>query len=200
MAEIQLAGTSFVSESSGTITVNNGTLGSSIVFPSGTVVQTKVIKDSTGRGSFNTQGDTYTGVSIAFDNNLQNTNSNVLIESSLQVDSSNSISLGLTWATSSTVFAGNKIGVDGSTVQNLTQGATERSGTTIHGGHYSFMAYDSNISVTTPKTYYLWVTNPHTDEFYLNRHGDHNQAQSLGASAYYVGAATAVFKIIEIAG
>ena len=34
-AEIQLNGTSFASESSGTITVNNGTLGSSVVFPAG---------------------------------------------------------------------------------------------------------------------------------------------------------------------
>ena len=104
--EIQLNGTSFASESSGTITVNNGTLGSSVVFPSGTVVQTKVIKDSTARGGFGTQGDTYTGISIAFDNNLQNTNSNVLIESSLQVDVANNISLGLTWASSSSTLSG----------------------------------------------------------------------------------------------
>jgi len=33
--EIQLNGTSFASESSGTITVNNGTLSSSVVFPAG---------------------------------------------------------------------------------------------------------------------------------------------------------------------
>lgn len=198
--EIQLNGTSFASESSGTITVNNGTLGSSVVFPSGTVVQTKVIKDSTARGGFGTQGDTYTGISIAFDNNLQNTNSNVLIESSLQVDVANNISLGLTWASSSSTLSGNKIGVDGSTVQNLTQGSTEYVTSTFHGGHYTFFAYDANITSTTPKTYYLWVTNPHTDSIYLNRHTTYNQAQSLGASSYYVGAATAVFKIIEIAG
>lgn len=33
--EIQLNGTSFASESSGTITVNNGTIGSGVVFPAG---------------------------------------------------------------------------------------------------------------------------------------------------------------------
>ena len=33
--EIQLNGTSFASESGGTITVNNGTIGSSVVFPYG---------------------------------------------------------------------------------------------------------------------------------------------------------------------
>jgi len=38
--EIQLNGTSFATESSGTITVNNGTLGSSIVFPAGHILQT----------------------------------------------------------------------------------------------------------------------------------------------------------------
>jgi len=36
--EIQLAGTSFASESSGTITVNNGTLSSSVLFPAGHVI------------------------------------------------------------------------------------------------------------------------------------------------------------------
>lgn len=36
--EIQLNGTSFASESSGTITVNNGTLGSSVVFPAGIII------------------------------------------------------------------------------------------------------------------------------------------------------------------
>lgn len=35
--EIQLNGTSFASESTGTITINNGTLGSSVVFPTGTI-------------------------------------------------------------------------------------------------------------------------------------------------------------------
>tara|TARA_Y100000401_G_scaffold116455_1_gene122263 strand:+ start:666 stop:1247 length:582 start_codon:yes stop_codon:yes gene_type:complete len=38
--EIQLNGTSFASESSGTITVNNGTIGGSVVFPSGHIIQT----------------------------------------------------------------------------------------------------------------------------------------------------------------
>ena len=36
--EIQLNGTSFASESGGTITVNNGTLGSDVVFPTGHVI------------------------------------------------------------------------------------------------------------------------------------------------------------------
>jgi len=40
MAEIQLAGTSLASESGGTITINNGTLSSGVVFPAGHVIQT----------------------------------------------------------------------------------------------------------------------------------------------------------------
>lgn len=168
--------------------------------PAGTVIQTKIIKDSAARGGFGSQGDTYTGVNIAFDNDLLNTNSVVLIESSLQVDIQNNISFGMTWASSSSTLSGNKIGVDGSTVQNFTQGSTEYASSTFHGGHYTFFAYDANITSTTPKTYYLWVTNPHTDNIYLNTHTNHGQAQSLGSSSYYVGAATAVFKITEIAG
>jgi len=50
MAEIQLAGTSLASESGGTITVNNGTLGSGVVFPSNHVIQ--VVSDTfTGTSS-----------------------------------------------------------------------------------------------------------------------------------------------------
>lgn len=42
--EIQLNGTSFASESGGTITVNNGTLGSSVVFPAGTIIGFKFVE------------------------------------------------------------------------------------------------------------------------------------------------------------
>lgn len=45
--EIQLNGTSFASESSGTITVNNGTLGSSVVFPAGAVINYKFVEIGT---------------------------------------------------------------------------------------------------------------------------------------------------------
>ena len=59
--EIQLNGTSFASESSGTITVNNGTLGSSVVFPAGHVIQFKtlVISDS----DIGTSTSTFAGMS-----------------------------------------------------------------------------------------------------------------------------------------
>jgi hypothetical protein len=164
------------------------------------VVQTKIIKDSTARGGFDTQGDTYTGINISFDNDLQNTNSTVLIESSLQVDYQQNLSVGMTWATSSSTLSGNKIGVEGSTLTNFTKGSMPYALSTIHGDHFSFLAYDANITSTTSKTYYLWVTNSYTTSIYINTHTNHGQAQSLGASAYYVGAATAVFKLTEIAG
>jgi uncharacterized FAD-dependent dehydrogenase len=173
-------------------------LGSGVAFPAGTIVQTKVVKDSTARGAFTTIGDNYTGISISFDNNLQNTNSNVLIESSLEVDCDNDIGLGLTWATSSSTLSGNKIGVDGSTVNNLTQGYVASKDTASRGGHFSFMAYDSNITSTTPKTYYLWLINPVGNSFNINTNGSLGQTQNL--ISYWVGAATSVFKLIEIAG
>lgn len=59
--EIQLNGTSFASESGGTITVNNGTLGSSVVFPTGTFLQVaqnqfnnQYTRTSTSFGAFST--------------------------------------------------------------------------------------------------------------------------------------------------
>ena len=172
------------------------TYGSGI--PAGTIVQTKVVKDSTARGTFTIQGDNNTGISISFDNNLRNTNCNVLIESSLEVDCDNDIGLGLTWATSSLALSGNKVGVDGSTVNNLTQGYVSAVDSTRRGGHYSFMAYDSNITSTVPKTYYLWLINPVGNSFSINTNGSLGQTQNL--SSYWVGAATSVFKLTEIAG
>ena len=44
---IKLNGTSFASESGGTITVNNGTLGSSVVFPTGVVIGMAFLADVT---------------------------------------------------------------------------------------------------------------------------------------------------------
>ena len=59
--EIPLNGTSFASESGGTITVNNGTLGSSVVFPTGKILQvatntfnTQPTRGSTSFGAFST--------------------------------------------------------------------------------------------------------------------------------------------------
>ena len=46
-AELQLNGNSFASESGGTITVNNGTIGSSVVFPAGHIIQVKTQKYTT---------------------------------------------------------------------------------------------------------------------------------------------------------
>jgi hypothetical protein len=44
MAEIQLAGTSLASESGGAITLNNGTIGSGVVFPANTVIGFKFVE------------------------------------------------------------------------------------------------------------------------------------------------------------
>jgi hypothetical protein len=63
--EIQLNGTSFASESSGTITVNNGTLGSSVVFPAGHIIQTKQLVDTTNRSATNTSSFQSIGTELA---------------------------------------------------------------------------------------------------------------------------------------
>lgn len=62
--EIQLNGTSFASESSGTITLNNGTLGSSVVFPAGHVIQV-VFAQTTTATSINSSTFTDTSLSGA---------------------------------------------------------------------------------------------------------------------------------------
>jgi hypothetical protein len=63
--EIQLNGTSFCSESGGTITVNNGTIGSSVVFPAGHVIQVVYAESTTSTSiTSTTQGSgTSTGLS-----------------------------------------------------------------------------------------------------------------------------------------
>ena len=53
--EIQLNSVSFASESSGTITVNNGTIGSSVVFPAGHIIQTVNNYGTSGSSTTNSQ-------------------------------------------------------------------------------------------------------------------------------------------------
>lgn len=54
--EIQLSGTSFASESSGTITVNNGTLASSVVFPTSGLTTTSSDDSNTSPSSSSAAG------------------------------------------------------------------------------------------------------------------------------------------------
>jgi hypothetical protein len=62
MAEIQLAGTSLASESGGTITINNGTLGSSVVFPTDHIIQiVQTVKTDRFIGAGNTNEQVITG-------------------------------------------------------------------------------------------------------------------------------------------
>ena len=170
----------------------------SATFPAGHVIQTKVIKDSTARGGFGSQGDTYTGVSITFDNNLSSTNSVVLIEASLQIDIQNDTGYGFTWGASSTTLSGNKIGVEGSTITNFSRGSSPYINGSRHGDHVSFITCDSNIISVTPKTYYLWVINSYSTNIYMNTHINVNQGQQF-ATNFWTGSSTAVYKLTEIA-
>jgi len=75
MAEIQLSGTSFASESGGTITVNNGTISSGVVFPAGTVIQVARPTVSVEQNALTTSYVNYYEVSIT----LKSSNSDVFI-------------------------------------------------------------------------------------------------------------------------
>lgn len=167
--------------------------------PAGTVIQTKILKESDSYGSFGSQGDTYTGISIAFDNNLSSTNSTVLIESSIQYDIAHDTGIGFTWATSSSTLSGNKIGVDGSNITNFSKN-TPYINASRHGDTISFLAYDTNITSTTPKTYYLWLNNAYPSNLYINYHVNLSYAAQIGTGSYWTGSATSVFKLTEIAG
>lgn len=174
--------------------------GTGVTFPAGHVIQTKIIKESNSYGGFSIKGDNYTGISIAFDNNLSSTNSTVLIESSIQYDVANDGGVGFTWGTSSSTLSGNKIGVDGSNITNFSKSPIPYVNSVRHGDTISFLAYDTNITSTTPKTYYLWVINTLTTPVYINYHSNVNYAAQLGATNYWSGSATSVFKLTEIAG
>ena len=76
--EIQLAGTSFASESGGTITVNNGTLSSAVVFPQHHIIQVlQTVKTDTFSDSVNATFEAVTGLSQ--DITLSNSANKVLV-------------------------------------------------------------------------------------------------------------------------
>ena len=183
-----------------TSNVNLNNALASATFPAGHVIQTKIIKESDSYGGFNIQGDQYTGISIAFDNNLSSTNSTVLIESSIQYDVVNDTGIGFTWATSSSTLSGNKIGVDGNNITNFSKSPTPYINSSRHGDTISFMAYDTNITSTTPKTYYLWLNNAYVTNVYINYHTNLNFAAQTGTGSFWTGSVTSVFKLTEIAG
>jgi len=91
--EIQLNGTSFASESGGTINVNNGTLGSGVVFPTDHVIQ--VVTLSTTSQSSLSNGDEFS--SIRKEITPLGTGSRLMITYSLgHVGSSTTVDCGLT--------------------------------------------------------------------------------------------------------
>jgi hypothetical protein len=198
------AGTiNLVDQAGNTILTDSGSgmsISSNVAFPAGHVIQTKIIKESSAYGPFSTQGDNYTGIDISFDNNLASTNSTVLIESSIQYDIVNDAGIGFTWASSSSTLTGNKIGVDGSNITNFSIGSTPYHSLLRHGDTISFFAHDTNITSTTPKTYYLWLINATTEGAYINYHANVAFAAQLGTGSYWSGSATSVFKLTEIAG
>lgn len=91
MAEIQLSGTSFASESSGTITVNNVTLSSSAVFPAGHIIQT-VQHVETGVPSITTVStNTFASFSTPFKKSITpiKTNSKIFVIVTINIGNDN---------------------------------------------------------------------------------------------------------------
>jgi len=81
--EIQLNGTSFASESGGTITVNNGTLGSSVVFPAGHIISHSTPFFDTGLdAAITTSSSSYqeSGVEVSLTTKLSSSDSRIIIQ------------------------------------------------------------------------------------------------------------------------
>jgi hypothetical protein len=184
--------TAVLSESGGVVTLNNGTIGSGVVFPAGHIVQIKSITDTTLRGPF-TSTDTYTSLSLTLDNDLQSTSSTVLIFSSCTVsnyDAANSNIgiegvVGLAWGTSNSSFTPLTSSKNHWTIATYTS----NSSSSIYGVHASFQAVDTSISSVSPKIYYLWTNNGSYSKSYIN----------TSASILYSDPAVGIHTIMEIA-
>lgn len=81
--EIQLNSVSFASESSGTITVNNGTIGNSVVFPSGHVIQT--VRSTKSGSSSTTTSTTFAKVQNSSSETFGATINNVAANSKILI-------------------------------------------------------------------------------------------------------------------
>ena len=141
--EIQLNGTSFASESSGTITVHNGTIGSGVVFPAGHVVQT-VFNTHDAESSFTSNTPTAVA-NLTKSINLKTSNPYILVILALnsvgKLYSNTSLGIRLTANDSGSldIKLSDMIGNNNSTSNNFSSGfqaylhnlTSDSSGTTI---------------------------------------------------------------------
>jgi len=90
--EIQLNGTSFASESGGTITVNNGTIGSSVVFPAGHIIKMEIAHDSTQKTvtatSYAGGSSTITNLSVTINKTFSSSKILIFCSANISVDTS----------------------------------------------------------------------------------------------------------------
>ena len=112
--DIQLNGTSFASESSGTITVNNGTIGSGVVFPAEHVIRTHFFSTIAQPSVTTTTFDSF---STPFKTTITNTKSSssflILVSMSIKTSSGSTASFyGRLQDNTNTATVGNE-GTDG---------------------------------------------------------------------------------------
>lgn len=92
--EIKLNSVSFASESGGTITLNNGTLSSGVVFPAGHIIKMEIAHDSTQKSVSSTSylgnSSTITNLSVTINKTFSSSKILIFCSANLSVDTSGS--------------------------------------------------------------------------------------------------------------
>jgi hypothetical protein len=135
--EIQIGGTSFASESGGTITVNNGTIGSGVTFPAGHVLN---VVNNTKTGIYSTTSTSYVDVTDYSASITPSSASNkVLILINAQLSGSATAAAGIA------VYAGASL---------VTETRTKRVASV---DYYASISYEHSPSTTSEVTYQIKI-------------------------------------------
>ena len=164
--------------------------------PTGSVLQVKNISDGVEKALTLSSYNAYTGYSIALDNDLQSTNSFIILTTSLFVGVNQNTTLALNWSSSSSALTRLNAATDS---VNDFVGTEAYNGTNRNGMGCSFVK-KIDVSSVTPATYYLWITEAAGTHPYINSSGSGTEAASLGPSGYWVGSGTTSITAMEIAG
>jgi hypothetical protein len=164
--EIQLNGTSFASESSGTITVNNGTIGSGVVFPADHVIQV-VSENFTGTASraVTTYIDTFLTKSIT---SLAANSKFLVMVTSMTGGNDATARIQLRRTISATTYdIENADGQDG-----VTMSSDARLGSVRHGTNFHLSYVDSPAAAaSTSINYVIRLRAADSDIVYLGQSG-----------------------------
>ena len=196
--EIQLNGTSFASESSGTITVNNGTLGSSVVFPAGHVIQTVQHVTTSTASITSTNTNTFASFSTAFKKGITpiKTNSNILIFISMNVGH-NDATIHLQLFRDGSVITGSIGDLDGSKLRSNAAIRYNSSpyGLAVNNINFNFLDSPTISDPPTAIEYEIKATAgaTYSETFYLNRSADDNNAD-------FASRTSSTITLMEVAG